>query len=950
MAVIKCKMCGGDLVLTEGQSVAECEYCGSKQTVPAADNEKKLTLFARANRLRAACEFDKAAGIYETIVADFPEEAEAYWGLVLCKYGIEYVDDPATGKKIPTCHRSSFDSVMDDGNFEQAMENADQVALRVYRQEAKQLEEIRKGILEVSSSEKPYDIFVCYKETDENGDRTVDSLLAQDIYDALTSKGYRVFFSRITLEDKLGQAYEPYIFAALNSAKIMLAVGTCYEHYNAVWVKNEWSRYLKIIAQDKNKYLIPCYKNIDAYDIPKEFAHLQGQDMGKVGAIPDLLRGIEKLLPRQKNDTVIVQEKVVVGNAGGNNKIASLLDRGNMALEDGDWDKADSFFEDVLNNDSKNSQAYLGKALAQHRCRTMDALVRKRKETAMNVPKTTLELQSNTSHIEEMVKKYSLPGYLEEAEIRKLYDFDLKYPSEESGWKKRYGDEVEYWATHKLLFRAEKFADENMISLLLDYRCAVYDYIEERRKEAAKKESDCREKLEAAYTKHIVECDSRVEKLYNDALSRREQNYGKWLERAKTACVPEILEELASHFDGLRDYKDSADLADHCRKRAAEQREKFAAEREQQRLIAEQKQKAQKKRMIRKIVISAAAVALTVAAILLYSKVIVPDRIYKEAIALRDSGDYMGAVRTFRKIKHYKDVQEKLEDFKIVYTKELYTSNSEKYSDDITYEYDENGNMILKVNIDEDGDVDRYTYEYDENGNLVLQKHTGPDWYEYEFTFGYDENGNMLFSKEEYEDGDKSQTTYQYDENGNMISEVSIDRNGDKSEYTYKYDKNGNCISEVSIDGDGEIRDYSWTYDENGNKLTELSNFRSSTWYYEYTYDENGNLLVEKEQDYDGNMEVTAEYTYDKDGNLVTKKWESYGDSYEATYTYDKYGNLLQERTTEYGWNDDASYDDEVTYNNYTYDDDGNLIREQNYYSTYEYGGYLAFYCPKDTQ
>ena len=203
MAIIKCKMCGGDLLLTEGATTAECEYCGSLQTVPTADNEKKLTLFARANRLRAACEFDKAAGIYENIVADFPEEAEAYWGLVLCKYGIEYVDDPGTGKKIPTCHRSSFDSVMDDENFEQACENADMVAKKVYRDEAKQIEEIRKGILEVSSSEKPYDVFICYKETDAHGDRTVDSLVAQDIYDALTAKGYRTFFSRITLEDKL---------------------------------------------------------------------------------------------------------------------------------------------------------------------------------------------------------------------------------------------------------------------------------------------------------------------------------------------------------------------------------------------------------------------------------------------------------------------------------------------------------------------------------------------------------------------------------------------------------------------------------------------------------------------------------------------------------------------------------------------------------------------------
>ena len=68
MAVIKCKMCGGDLAIEPGSTVAECEYCGSQQTVPTADNEKKLTLFARANRLRFNCEFDKAAGVYESIV------------------------------------------------------------------------------------------------------------------------------------------------------------------------------------------------------------------------------------------------------------------------------------------------------------------------------------------------------------------------------------------------------------------------------------------------------------------------------------------------------------------------------------------------------------------------------------------------------------------------------------------------------------------------------------------------------------------------------------------------------------------------------------------------------------------------------------------------------------------------------------------------------------------
>ena len=373
MAVLKCKMCGGDLVLNSDSTVAECEFCGTKQTVPTADNEKKITLFQRANRLRFACEFDKAAGIYESIVAEFPEEAEAYWGLVLCKYGIEYVDDPATAKKIPTCHRSSFDSVMDDSNFDLVMEYADATARGVYRDEAKQIEELRKSIIEVSSKEEPYDIFICYKETALDGDRTIDSVIAQDVYDALTEKGYRVFFSRITLEDKLGQEYEPYIFAALNSAKIMLAFGTDYEYYNAVWVKNEWSRFLQLIAKGEKKTLIPCYKNIDAYDMPKEFAKLQAQDMGKVGAVQDLLRGIAKILPKN-NSVQTTKETVVVQQSASNATVESLLKRVFIFLEDEDFISANDYCEKILDIDPENAQAYFGKVLVEYRLSSQEQL------------------------------------------------------------------------------------------------------------------------------------------------------------------------------------------------------------------------------------------------------------------------------------------------------------------------------------------------------------------------------------------------------------------------------------------------------------------------------------------------------------------------------------------------------------------------------------------------
>lgn len=360
--IIKCKMCGGDLAFEPGSTVCECEYCGSKQTIPSVDSEKKTNLFNRANRLRMNSEFDKASAVYEQIVAEFPEEAEAYWGLCLCAYGIEYVDDPATGSKIPTCHRTLPTSIMEDSNFEQACDYADPVARKVYREEAKTIDRIQKDILSIAQNETHYDVFICYKETAEDGSRTEDSVLAQDVYEALTAKGLKVFFSRITLEDKLGTQYEPYIYAALSSAKVMLAFGTTYEYYDAVWVKNEWSRFLGMMKADKRKVLIPCFKGLDAYDMPKEFKGLQAQDMAKLGWMQDLVRGVEKLCGKGETATTVVQ-KTVVQEVQESGKADNLMKRVYLYLEDEDFEKASEYIDKVLDVDAEYAPAYVAQVL-----------------------------------------------------------------------------------------------------------------------------------------------------------------------------------------------------------------------------------------------------------------------------------------------------------------------------------------------------------------------------------------------------------------------------------------------------------------------------------------------------------------------------------------------------------------------------------------------------------
>jgi len=371
MSIFRCKMCGGSLNVQQGSTVCECEYCGTKQTVSATTDEVTTNLYNRANNLRIKCEFDKAQETYEKIIANNANDAEAYWGIVLCKYGIEYVEDPATATRVPTCHRTQLESVLTDVDYLSAVNNADNEQKIIYEQEARAIDKLQKDILSIVHNEKPFDVFICYKETDENGKRTVDSTLANDIYYQLTQEGLKVFYAAITLENKLGQEYEPYIFAALNSAKVMLVVGTKPEYFNAVWVKNEWSRFLKLMKTDREKTLIPCFRDMDAYDLPDEFSHLQSQDMSKIGFINDIVRGIKKLIApakEQTNNTVVVESN--------NTDIAPLLKRAFIFLEDGNWKDADEYCERVLDLDPECAMAYLGKLMAELKVNKQDDLAK----------------------------------------------------------------------------------------------------------------------------------------------------------------------------------------------------------------------------------------------------------------------------------------------------------------------------------------------------------------------------------------------------------------------------------------------------------------------------------------------------------------------------------------------------------------------------------------------
>lgn len=355
MTVLECKICGGGVVPSEDKTYGTCDSCGRVVTLPKVDDEQKAGLFNRGNTFRIRGEFDKAAAVFERIIDQDESDAEAHWCLALCRYGVEYVEDPKSGERKPTLNRMSYDLFINDVDCQAAIQHSDDYTAGLYREEAERITEIQKRVLAISNKEEPYDIFICYKEKTEGGSRTKDSVIAQDIYYELTKEGYRVFFARITLEDKLGVEYEPYIFAALNSAKVMVVVGTSPENLNAVWVRNEWKRFLSLMKNDRSRLLIPCYRDMDPYDLPDELAMLQAQDMSKIGFMQDLIRGIIKVMSPVTADTTA---KASAGD--GSSNLERLVQNSNTYLKLKNYSDAREVFERITKEYPEDYRGWWG--------------------------------------------------------------------------------------------------------------------------------------------------------------------------------------------------------------------------------------------------------------------------------------------------------------------------------------------------------------------------------------------------------------------------------------------------------------------------------------------------------------------------------------------------------------------------------------------------------------
>lgn len=572
MGGLKCKMCGSNLDIEDSITVCKCEKCGTSQTVPDIEDDKELKLFERAGRLRFNCDFDKAAGIYNTITDSYPEEAEGYWGLILCKYGIEYADN-ASGKKVPVCHRISYDSVMDDEDFELVMENSDSESRAIFREEAKIIEENRKKYIQIAESEQPYDIYISYRAKDDNGDKTAVSEIAGHLYNKLTSARYRVFLSEAALKGKKQSDCEPYIYSALNSANVMLALGTSYDDYNNVWVKNEWNRYLEIAEKNKNKCLIPCYKDVDEYDIPKEFAGLKVCQLGNDDTFNNIMAEIANVVKQESvnqpepekaelAEEIELEEIEIIEPVD----INKLLDEGFSAISDKNWKKANKLFFHVLDEEPDNSKAYWGQLLVQQECTNAREMADNLYlQVIGNTSDNTYELEIRDRR-QEIKDKYPVANLFSEEEYANLFDVHFNYQSGVENTKSAIAANNEHYilSDNELFKRAKQNADAEVAAGIEEFVANVNRHLDEILKnvtEQEQQEIEAARQQETAYFSKLEDAFKKADDMANANLSNSEAEYQKdhdsWeyerdnLEEARQQWVKDVEEKQKEHDEWL---------------------------------------------------------------------------------------------------------------------------------------------------------------------------------------------------------------------------------------------------------------------------------------------------------------------------------------------------------------------------------------------------------------
>lgn len=411
----KCKNCGAPLNASRAlNGVLECEYCGSAFTLPKEETASGAIeqLKIAANELDL-CRFDDAFASYRKAAELDENEPEAYFGMALSEFRVQYLKDNLKHRLQPVCHAVTDKKFSENKNYLRALSLATKEQAEEYGRRAAEIDYIASEFFRLKEQGTGYDCFICVKVTDDDtGMRTADYKYADDVYFSLRGKGYRPFFSERELKNVTGADYEARILYALCSSECMLVVCGKEEYLNTPWVKNEYSRFLALIRDEEkaSDSITLAFFGKPIEKLHGKNGRIQGIDLGAMDATERVTAFVEAHTPEAKKRReaeekakraaeaelkkrleeqqraqreIEEQLKNLRKNAAASSapvsagvNITSLLVRAKQELDFGDYGAAAKYYGQAIDADPENGEAWFGAFLCEQKVKSEEELLK----------------------------------------------------------------------------------------------------------------------------------------------------------------------------------------------------------------------------------------------------------------------------------------------------------------------------------------------------------------------------------------------------------------------------------------------------------------------------------------------------------------------------------------------------------------------------------------------
>ena len=285
--LLVCPVCGEKDVIEYSDDYLKCPYCGAKFLKPKDEEMEQIIAYKQIEKYLQMTppKFDTAEELARDLIREYPKWATPYWGYIRAKYGIKYEYDDLNNNVVPICYDGEYKDFSHDPYFLKAVELERNIDIKnKYISEANRIKESFDKYQEAVKNED-YDVFISFKARENLSDNeTKDKKKMEELYNFLTSKGLKVFFSPISMNRHLFKPYyDVYIYNAINKAKVMILFGSDVSYFESTWIRNEWSRYLSLISEGKkkNESFMIVTDNINEDDFPRAFKRRQSLDINK---------------------------------------------------------------------------------------------------------------------------------------------------------------------------------------------------------------------------------------------------------------------------------------------------------------------------------------------------------------------------------------------------------------------------------------------------------------------------------------------------------------------------------------------------------------------------------------------------------------------------------------------------------------------------------------------